>query len=141
MPPVSTTMGGMVQSLAPDVCNMPVPSPAGPVPTPTPYVNMSMLNQANPATCAKKVKFLNMPVVTINSMITMSSGDEPGCMPGGVASGMIKGPVRFSMSSVRLNVEGQPAIYQACAANVNGASPNTVGNQGVPSQVKVMVNG
>jgi hypothetical protein len=94
-----------------------------------------------PATCSKKVKVLNTAVVTLSSQITMSSGNEPGCMPGGVMSGMIKGPVSFSKGSVKVIVEGQPPIFHSCPTKHNGASPNTAGAQTVPSQAKVMVNG
>ncbi len=137
--PVSTMMAGTCTSMAPDTCNMPVPSPAGPVPTPSPYINIAMANQCMPATCSKKVKFLAMPVVTLTSIITMSSGNEPGCMPGGVASGMIKGPVSYGKGSVKLMVEGQPAVFHTCPTKHNGPSPNTAGVQSVPSQAKVMV--
>lgn len=139
--PVSTMMAGTCNSLAPDVCLMPVPSPTGPVPTPTPYVNVAMLNQAMPASCSKKVKVLNMAVVTLSSTITMSSGNEPGNMPGGVASGMIKGPVMFGKGSIKVMVEGQPAVFHTCPTKANGASPNTAGIQTAPSQTKVMVSG
>jgi len=139
--PISTMMAGTCTSMAPDTCNMPVPSPGGPVPTPTPYVNIGMTNQCMPATCSKKVKVLNMAVVSLSSQITMSSGNEPGCMPGGVASGMIKGPVSFAKGSAKIMMEGQPPVFHTCPTKHNGASPNTAGNQGVPSQSKVLVGG
>jgi hypothetical protein len=94
-----------------------------------------------PATCSKKVKGMNMAIVTLTSQITMSSGNEPGCMPGGVASGMIKGPVSFGKGSMKVMMEGQPVVFHTCPTKHNGASPNTMGNQGVPSQTKIMVNG
>ena len=137
--PVSTMMAGTCTSMAPDTCNMPVPSPAGPVPTPTPYVNIAMTNQCMPPSCSKKAKGLNMAFVSLMSTITMSSGNEPGCMPGGVASGMIKGPVMFGKGSVKVMIEGQPVVFHTCPTKHNGPSPNTVGTQTVPSQAKIMV--
>ena len=80
-----------------------------------------------------------MAFVSLMSTITMSSGNEPGCMPGGVASGMIKGPVMFGKGSVKVMIEGQPVVFHTCPTKHNGPSPNTVGTQTVPSQAKIMV--
>jgi hypothetical protein len=133
--PISTTMNGQCLAV-PDVCKTPAP-PAPPIPVP--YPNVGMLMQATPTTCSKKVKVLAMPVVLLGTQIPMSTGDEAGSA-GGVVSGTIKGPVKFTKGSMKVNVEGQPVIFQGCTTGHNGSSPNApCGIQMSPSQAKVMV--
>ena len=94
--PIATKQGGTAVAF-PDVCK--TPTPAGPVPIP--YPNTGQMMQANPGTCPKKVKILNQPPLTTQSIIVMSSGDEAGTV-GGVVSGMVKGPVQFKKGSAGL---------------------------------------
>lgn len=133
--PVSTTMSGDCLAV-PDVCKTPAP-PAPPVPVP--YPNTGMLMMATPTTCSKKVKIMAMPVVVLGTKIPMTTGDEAGAA-GGVVSGTIKGPVMFTRGSVKVQVEGQPVVYQTCTTGQNGSSPNAPsGLQVSPSQPKVLV--
>jgi Domain of unknown function (DUF4150) len=135
--PVTTKQGGTCEAF-PDTCKM--PAPPGP-PVPMPYPNTAMLMQANPGTCSKKVKILNQPAATQQTMIAMSSGDEAGAA-GGVVSSMIKGPAQFKKGSAKVKVEGQPLVYQTCTVGQNGTNANaTMGVQSSPSQAKVLVAG
>lgn len=133
--PVSTKGGGMCMATVPDVCKVPAP-PAPPIPTPFP--NMAMCPTANPATCAKKVKILNMPVLTKMTLLPMSTGDEGGVL-GGLISGLIKMQVGYTMGNPLLLVEGAPAVRSLAPTTHNGANPNSpVGMQTVPSQALVL---
>lgn len=133
---VSTKQGG--NSIAfPDVCK--TPTPGGPVPMP--YPNTAMLAQANPAACARKVKVLNQPVLTKQTDIPMTTGDEAGSA-GGVVSGSIKGPAKFKKGSMKVKVEGAPIAFQTCPMGHNGSNANApAGIHATPSQVKVLVSG
>ncbi len=131
----STKQGGMCQGM-PDVCKTPAPPGA---PIPTPYVNIAMCNQARGDTCSRKVKICGKVALTKKSVIPQSTGDEPGSV-GGVVSGTIKGPARYVSSSMKVKIEGQPAVYFGCTLTQNGQNPNVFnGSQIVPSQFKVMI--
>jgi hypothetical protein len=121
----------------PDVCK--TPTPAGPVPIP--YPNTASLAMANPGTCSTKVFIVNKPAATIRTIITMSSGDEPGAA-GGVVSSLIKGPCQFKLGSTVVLIEGSPAVYLGSMIGHNGA-PNAnmpAGSQISPSQTIVVVS-
>lgn len=133
--PVSTTGGGMCQG-TPDTCQVPAP-PAPPIPTPFP--NLGDMTQTNPGTASKKVKIENMAVVTKQSEIPMSSGDEAGPI-GGVVSGTIKGAVSFKTGSLKVKVEGNPAVFMTCVSSHNGSNANMpAGLVIAPSQMKVVL--
>jgi hypothetical protein len=133
--PVSTLMGGTAMAM-PDTCK--TPAPPGP-PIPVPYPNTAMMMLAIPPTCTKKVFVLAMPVLTVQSKIAMTAGDEPGAA-GGVVSGTIMGPAKFTMGSLKVKMEGQAVVYQTCPTGHNGSSANApVGVQDAPSQEKVFV--
>lgn len=134
--PMTTTAGGLAINM-PDTCLTPAP-PAAPVPMP--YPCMIDMTQANPGTCAMKVKVSGAPAMTLSSEVTMTSGMEAG-VSGGVISGMIKGPARFTMGSMKVMVEGNPAVFQTNPIGGNGSNANSYGVQSVPSQVKVIVMG
>jgi hypothetical protein len=131
----AATMQGGMSMAVPDVCNVPAP-PAPPIPTPFP--NQAMLQTANGSTCAQKVYISNMKAFTQKTEIPMSSGDEAGTL-GGIVSGMIKGPVKFTTGSVKVTIEGSPAIKLTAPTTQNGSSPNTTGVHMQPSQQKVMI--
>lgn len=131
--PASTSGGGMCQGV-PDVCKTPAP-PAPPVPIP--YPNIAQCTMANPGTASTKVMIANMPALMLNSMITLSNGDEAG-VAGGVVSGVNMGPAKFLKGSAKVLVEGKPGAYLTSMVGMNGASPNTVGTQIAPSQTKVI---
>jgi hypothetical protein len=127
------TKGGGECFAFPDVCN--TPSPAGPVPVP--YPNTGMLNQA--AKTARKVLFVNKPVVTLASEIPRSVGDEAG-VNGGVVSGTNMDKVLFKKGSSKVFVEGQPCVHLTSVTGHNGANSNMPAGQVVaPSQTKVLV--
>jgi hypothetical protein len=134
---ISTTQAGTCMAM-PDVCLTPAP-PAPPVPVP--YPNIAQVSQANPATCSMNVKVANKPVCTKMTMIPQSNGDQAG-VNGGVMSGMIMGPVQFSMASTMVTCEGQGAIFMGCPSRHNGVSANApLGTQTVPSQSDVTTMG
>ncbi|MEO7031575.1 MAG: DUF4150 domain-containing protein [Herbaspirillum sp.] len=115
----------------PDVCKTPAP-PAPPVPIPYPNIAMPMMG--NPTTT--KVLISGMPALTKASKITLSSGDEAG-VAGGVASSKIMGPAEFIMGSMKVKLEGNPAVRLGDPTKQNDG--NTVGSVLAPSQAKVMI--
>jgi len=132
--PVATKQGGDCIAF-PDTCK--TPSPVGPVPVP--YPNTAMLMQAVPPTCTLKVKIMNQPVITKQTTIPATAGDEAG-VAGGVVSSMIKGPAQAKMGSVKVKMEGNPVVFQTCVWGQNGTNANApTGMQVSPSQIKVMV--
>jgi hypothetical protein len=134
---VATTEGGT--SSAPlDVCK--TPAPPGP-PVPTPYLNKGSLSQATRATCSMKVKVRNQPVINVNSIIPMTSGDEGGSL-GGVISGMIKGLAKPGKGSAKVKAEGIAVVFHTCPMKHNGNNSNApTGVQDTPSQTQVCVAG
>jgi hypothetical protein len=135
--PISTKAGG-VSNAMPDVCKTPAP----PAPfVPVPYPNIASLSQANPGTCSKKTKIMKQPVITKDTVITMTSGDEAGAI-GGMVSGIIKGPAKAKTFSKKLKVEGKNVIYQTCTIGQSGTNANApAGTHTAPSQTKVKVSG
>ncbi len=133
---ISTKAGGLCQA-NPDACKTPAP-PAPPLPLP--YPNIAMCKQATPATCSKKVAIASQPVLTKDSVIPVSSGDEAGSA-GGVVSGKSKGEVGYKTFSKKVKVEGKAVVYVTCVTAHNGKSANAVGQQLIPSQPKVKVSG
>lgn len=115
----------------PDVCKTPAP-PAPPVPIPYPNIAMPMMG--NPATT--KVMISGMPALTKASKISMSNGDQAG-VAGGVASSKIMGPTEFIMGSMKVKLEGNPAVRLGDPTKQNDG--NTVGSVLAPSQAKVMI--
>lgn len=83
----------------PDVCLTPAP-PAPPIPVP--YPNIAQLSDAQDT--ASDVTAGGKEVVTANSSIASSTGDEAGSN-GGVTSGTTKGECRFVEGSVSQTVK------------------------------------
>ena len=135
--PASTTQGGQCMAM-PDVCLTPMPPPpVGPGTVPIPYPNNAMVNQATGT--AMKVKFAGKEVVTKNSKISRSMGDEAGTN-GGVMSGMNMGPVSYKKCSSTVKAEGQQVAHQTSVTAHNGTNANApAGAQMAPSQTKVIV--
>ena len=127
-----TKAGGQCMA-APDVCKTPIP-PAGPVPIP--YPNIAMPLMGNP--CALKVMICGMPALTKASKIPLSNGNQPG-VAGGVVSSKIMGPTEFLLGSLKVKIEGNPAIKLGDPTKQNDG--NIVGAVLVPSQFQVMVMG
>jgi len=85
----------------PDVCQ--TPSPAGPIPIPYPNIAQSSDSDAT----AKKVTNDGNAICVKDSNFKMSTGDEAGSAPGGVASGKIKGKAEFINFSFDVQFEGK----------------------------------
>lgn len=138
MTALNSQEGGTFQA-SPDTCMTPGVS-AG-APGPMVYPNIAQGSQAIPGTSSTKVVAGNMPAFSLKTQISMSSGDEAGNSPGGVASGIFKGPAKFTMGSMSVMIENQPATTMTHPTGQNGPTPNAVGCGVAPSQTTVMVNG
>jgi hypothetical protein len=131
------SMSGMDLGV-PDVCLTPVPSPAGPIPTPIPYPNTAQRMMALPPSCSMKQLISMMPAHNLGTTIPMSMGDNAGCMPGGVASGMMMGPSRNIMGSVKVLTGGMPST-KMLSPTIQNMTNCPGGTSLVPSQFKVMI--
>jgi hypothetical protein len=132
---VNTQMLGMNFAM-PDVCLTPIPSPAGPIPTPIPYPNIALPMTAIPSQV--KVLVLAMPAHNLMTVTPMSNGDNGGLMMNPM-SGMVMGPSRHLMGSVKTLYGGLPVTKMLNPTGQNGMSPGAFGASLVPSQIKVMV--
>ena len=133
--PACSVAGGQAMAV-PDTCLTPAP-PAPPVPIP--YPNMAMLNLATGFVV--KVMVGGMPALNMQSMVSITSGDEAG-VSGGVASGTFIGPAKFLKGSSKVMFGGQPSVRVTDTTGHNGASPNAPGGVVMaPSQTKVLVGG
>lgn len=135
MKPIATRAGG--QALAfPDVCKVPAP-PAPPVPVPFP--NIALLTQADGSTCSERVRIQNQPVVTVESEVPRSMGDELG-VGMGVVSGTQMDKVVFRQGAPNCRVEGAAPVTLGDPTAHNGASANApAGNVIAPGQTTVVV--
>jgi len=115
--PAVTKSGGQCMAM-PDVCLTPAP-PAPPVPIP--YPNTGMTNQAKKTTT--KVKIMGKEVVTKNSEIPRSMGDEAGVNKG-VVSGMNMGKILFKKGSSKVKIQGDDCIHLTSITGHNGSNAN-----------------
>jgi hypothetical protein len=128
----TTRQGGQDTVTAPDVCKTVV----GPSVVPTPYPTVGMPPTANPTTT--KVLITGMPALTKASKAVPTNGDEPGASGGGgVVSNKVMGPAEYIMSSMKVKLEGNPAVRMNDMVKINDG--NTVGMDVAPSQTKVMI--
>lgn len=119
----------------PDTCN--TPSPTGV--TPIPYPNVAQCPAANGATCSLKVKIMNQPVLTRQSVVLRTNGDEAGAA-GGVTSGVFGDQMAYRAGDPRVSVEGNDIATFLKPTAHNGVSANApAGAQLVPSQFTVVV--
>ncbi len=102
--PVTTNEGGICFAF-PDVCLTPAP-PGSPVPIP--YPNIGQLSSADGT--ASTVLVGGSEVVTTDSEISSTSGDEAGTSGGVVVSGAQGGPVTFPQGSGTVFAEGNPVV-------------------------------
>lgn len=118
----------------PDVCN--VPTPAGPVPTPFPNIAMSATH------IPSVLNILMGPGLAENLLTTgtVSNGDQGGVAMG-VASGMIMGPDRYFLGSLKTFHGVAPATRLTSLTGQNGPSPNIPGMSLTPGQVSVLLLG
>ena len=131
----TTQMGGLNMAF-PDVCLTPIPSPAGPIPTPMPYPNMAVPMTAIPSQV--KVLTLAMPNHNMMTITPMSNGDNGGLMMNPL-SGMVMGPQRQLLGSVKTFIGGMPANKMLGLSGQNGMMPGAFGATLAPSQVKLMI--
>jgi hypothetical protein len=130
--PASTNQGGMCLGV-PDVCL----TPAAPSPIPIPYPNMAQLTGATGTIF--KVLIVGKETVVEDSIIPMSSGDEPGTA-GGVMSGLNMGEAQFKLYSSKVYAQGKKIVYATAITSHNGSSANfPAGCQVSPSQATVTV--
>ncbi len=120
----------------PDVCLTPIPSPAGPIPTPIPYPNIALPMMAIPSQF--KVLILAMPAHNLMTITPMSNGDNGGVMMNPM-SGMVMGPCKHLMGSMKVLYGGLPVTKMLNPTGQNGMSPGAFGASLAPSQIKVMV--
>jgi hypothetical protein len=78
-----------------------------------------------------------MPAHNMATMVPMSMGDNAGAI-GGVMSGMMMGPARSIMGSVKVMTGGLPATKMLSPAMQNMTNAPT-GMTLAPSQVKVLI--
>lgn len=126
----NTGSGQLMSNL--DVCKTPTPPGA---PVPVPYTNIGLTAQCMPA--ATKVLIAGMPGLNKNAQCVPSSGDEPG-VAGGAVSSLIKGPVTFTTSSLKVMVQGSPAVRMNDLTMHN--QNNAPGRVSLVGQFKVMIN-
>ena len=115
-----------------DVCKVPAP-PGSPIPMPFP--NMASPPTASPV--SEKVFFNGMAALTKKSVIPMTDGDQAGTA-GGVQSGKIMGPGKFTTGSTKVEIDGNPAIHLGATTTQNDG--NGVGAYTTPSQAVVVIN-
>ena len=124
-------MGGLDFAM-PDVCVTPVP----PVVVPIPYPNISVPTTAIPSQV--KVLTLAMPNHNLITITPMTNGDNGGVNMNPM-SGMVMGPSKQLMGSVKTFIGGMPATMMLRPTGQNGMSPGAFGASLVPSQVKLMI--
>ena len=122
----------------PDVCLTPIPTPVGPIPVPLPYPNISLAVTAIPI----QFRYLitGMPAHNLMTFTPMSNGDNAGLMMNPL-SGMVMGPSRSLMGSVKTIVGCFPVTKMLMPTGQNGVSPGAFGVTLCPSQVRVMILG
>lgn len=132
---LSIQAGG--QALAvPDVCKTPAP-PAPPIPLP--YPNQAMTEMSDPMSASTMVFYTGMPALNLKSQWKMSMGDIPG-VAGGIISGKNMGEVRFTMGSMKVFLQGAPAVRLTSQTMHNGTCPNApMGTVIAPNQTVVMI--
>ena len=77
-----------------------------------------------------------MPALTKASKCQPTNGDQGG-VSNGVVSGKIMGPTEYIMGSMKVKLEGNPAVYTGNPTKQNDG--NAVGSDLQPSQNKVMI--
>lgn len=124
---ISTTEDGMCVG-TPDVCCTP------PYAVPIPYVNIATCRMA--LLTESDVLVRNKPVLTEESFVPMSWGDEPGSL-GGVRSGRFVGPCTFKTTSATVYAKKKKVVIHGSLTGQNGFRENCIGTQTTPSQSDV----
>ncbi len=120
----------------PDICDTPIVTAAGTVPTYISYANISYSAVAAPY--ATTVYIDCMPVVTMTSFDTISTGDEVGTY-GGLTSFTECGETMYTSGCTTLYMDCTPAQKYGSITGQNclGVLENAVGSCIVPSQYTV----
>ena len=132
----ATTQMPAINMATPDVCLTPIPSPVGPIPTPIPYPNIAVTATAIPSVV--NVLTLAMPNHNMMTITPMSNGDNSGLMMNPL-SGMVMGPQKQLLGSVKTFMGGLPANKMLGLSGQNGIMPGAFGLTLSPSQIKVMI--
>ncbi len=128
----TTIAGGMQNITVPDICKTVV----GPAVVPIPYPDIGIPSSATPT--AIKVFIVGALALTKMSKTVPTNGDQAGASGGGgVTSSTIMGPAEYIMSSLKVKIEGNPAVRLTDTMKMNNG--NTVGINCAPSQSKVMI--
>lgn len=114
----------------PDVCL--TPTPVGPIPIPYPNIGMSATHVPNVLNQFAVV----MPCHNMLTQGTISNGDNAGVNMG-VASGLVMGPDRNIMGSVKVFRQCMPATKMLSPTIQN--STNCPGVSLTPSQIKLLI--
>lgn len=120
----AVTSGGGIDFGCPDVC----------LPGPVPYPNIA--NKAAGTSFARKVLLGRGPAHTLQTIIPISVGDNPGIL-GGVVSRRNMGPSRRLVPYPKLLLQNKPAVRLGSTGIQNQI--NTNGTTIAPSQVKVLL--
>lgn len=137
MPFAMTNQSGTLMSTGPtDICL----TQTGPVVSPIPYPNIAQMTTVSSGTLSSKVKFAGSKAATKKTETSSSNGDEAGAN-GAPVNGGNMGKCGFLMGSMKVKVEGSPAVRQGDSTKHNGQPNNTVGTAIAPSQTVVMING
>ena len=112
----------------PDVCKTP------PFGEPIPYPNEAQMPLASPP--AEKILVVGAPALNMSSTVPLTLGDTTGVM-GGVVSETVMADMKFSEGSVKVRLEGSPAVRLTTPTTHN--NENTIGVVLEPSQEKVMI--
>ena len=96
-----TVKGNGICFAFPNVCWTPAPIPSGKVPIP--YPSIGQLEDAE--SCAESVLINGKPIVTSNSSISSTTGDEAGTAGGGIISSSQGGKVEFITFSMTVKAE------------------------------------
>lgn len=130
--PFVNTQNIAVNFAFPDVCL--TPTPAGPIPIP--YPNISQTSVAIPTQF--KLFTMAMPDHNLATIVPMSNGDNSGVNMNPI-SGMVMGPTKHIMGSMKVFKVGMPATKMLSPTGQNGLSPGAFGMTLSPSQLKVMI--
>lgn len=130
--PASSKGGGVCMGF-PDVCK--TPAPPSPSPIPIPYPNIAQCATASKE--SQKVKIANMGVLTKESEIPMSNGDEPG-VAGGVSSSVNMNKCTYKKGTSKVKAEGKDIVHLTSMTSHNKDN-YPAGMQIAPSQVQVIV--
>lgn len=125
---------GGVNMAAPDVCKTPMGNSTPPIP----YPNIAQGATANPGTIVQKVLICGAPAHTIQTVIPMSNGDNPGVC-GGVISGCNMSQQKHTMGANNVLMGGKPATKLTDPTAQNGSNANAYGATVTPAQTKVMI--